>query len=120
MQKISMKSSHSQIRKFDHLMLPKSLGEVLLVVFLILNCTNQKEYCFSRLKEGPDIQGINSNGACSLYLYNDQELIAKREREVISHRENSIANSMLLLCLQNAIEERKCENKSEYIPHFGY
>lgn len=119
MQKINMKMVHSQKGIFIPVLLPKFLV-IVMVVFLNLNCTNQKEYCSSRLKEGPDIQGINSKGACSLYLYYDQELNAKREREVISHRENSIANSMLLLCLLKAKEERNCENKSEYIPHFGY
>ncbi|PJZ46582.1 hypothetical protein [Leptospira brenneri] len=95
-------------------------GLFLFLLLFFLCCSNQKEYCSSSLKEGPDIQGIDSKGAGSLYVYYDNELNKKREDGVITIRENSIVNSMLILCLQKTYKERKCEGKSEFVPHFGY
>lgn len=93
---------------------------LILMLFDEMNCTNQKEYCFSKLKEGPDIQGINANGACTSYLYYDNEINKRRDSEIITNREYAITNSMLLLCLQKTKEEVECSQKSEHIPHFGY
>lgn len=121
MRKISVKIGHSQIRKFDHLMLPKSLGVVLLVVLLILNCTNQKEYCKKSVRsEGGGVLEGDAESLCLGYVVLENSVKTNEELGRPSSATRLVADQNLLGCVYKTIEERKCENKSEYIPHFGY
>lgn len=98
--------------------------KVLILLFLsmelLLGCTNKREYCYSRLKAGPDIQGIDSLGSCASYLAIENQISEKTERGENVARDKRFSDGFLILCVQKTIQEKNCANQSEYIPHFGY
>ncbi len=120
MQKIESKISHNKNRKFSPLLPPKSLGVVLWILIFILNCTDQKDYCKSKAgKKGGSFYS-DSESACLSYLSYQESIRNNEERNQPTTLYRFLADESLLACLYKTIEERKCENESEYIPHIGY
>lgn len=87
---------------------------------LFIMCSNKKEYCYSQLKKGPDIQGIDSAGSCATHIILENQIKDKMNRGENITRDKIISDSFLILCLEKNIQERKCSKESEYLPHFGY
>ncbi|MCW7480768.1 hypothetical protein [Leptospira kanakyensis] len=119
MRKIGSKIGHNQKRIFVCAVLPKFLGVVLWILFSIVNCTDQKFYCMESVRRGGGLEG-DAESLCLSYLALENSVKIDEERGRPSSATRFLADQNLVGCLYKTIEERKCENKSEYIPHFGY
>lgn len=119
MQKIESKISHNKNRKFSPLLPPKFFAIIIWILFLILNCTDQKDYCMESVRTGGVLEG-DAESLCLGYVVLDNSVKTSGERGRPSSATRLLADQNLLGCLYKTIEERKCENKSKFIPHFGY
>lgn len=119
MRKIESKIGHNQKRIFVCAVLPKFLGVVLWILFSIVNCTDQKFYCMEIVRTGGVLEG-DAESLCLGYVALENSVKMDEERGRSSSVNRFLADQNLVGCLYKTIEERKCENKSENIPHFGY
>ncbi|PJZ46580.1 hypothetical protein [Leptospira brenneri] len=89
-------------------------------LLIFLNCTDQKDFCMESVRrKGGSLEG-EAKSLCLGYLVLDNSVRINEERGRPSSATRFIADQNLVGCLYKTIEERKCEKKSEYVPHFGY
>lgn len=86
-----------------------------LILFINISCTSQKERCYSNLIS---FRG-KSFDACSRYI--GYEAISKNSSsERFDRTVDNLKNYFLLDCVTLIEEEKKCEEKSNLVPHIGY
>lgn len=119
--KIRLENTVFKKRTFNLVLLPKCIGVVFWFLLSFANCTDQKDFCRQTVegKGGGFFEG-DAESLCASYLVFDQTVRINIESGRPSSFARFLSDQYLLLCLYKTIEERKCEKKSEYIPHFGY
>lgn len=120
MQKIESKIGHSQKGIFACAVLSKFLGVVLWILFSILNCTNQRDYCMESVSRKGLLFSGSAKSVCIGSLANQNFANVAEANGQSSRFDRWISDQSLINCLYKTIEERKCKNESVYIPHFGY
>ncbi|TGL86398.1 hypothetical protein EHQ68_13835 [Leptospira congkakensis] len=95
------------------------------VIFLILvsfayDCSNQKDYCMESAGRKGGSFYSNAESACLSYLSYQESIRIGEERNQSISIYRILSEESFLSCVYKTIEKRKCEKKSEYIPHFGY
>lgn len=91
-------------------------------IFITTHCTDQKDYCnesVRRSRKGGNVDG-DAKSLCLGYLVLENSAKRNEERGQPSSFSRFLADQNLVGCLYKTVEERKCDKKSEYIPHFGY
>lgn len=87
----------------------------------MLNCTDQKDFCMESLRrKGGGVLEGDAESLCLGYAVLDNSARISEEHGRPSSATRFLADQNLVGCLYKTIEERKCDQKSEYIPHFGY
>ncbi|MCW7489019.1 hypothetical protein [Leptospira meyeri] len=107
------------------LIIDRKLGYMKSLIFILfltmLNCTDQKDFCRQTVerKGGGFFEG-DAESLCASYLVFDNTVRINIESGRPSSAARFFSDQYLVRCLYKTIEERKCDQKSEYIPHFGY
>lgn len=84
-----------------------------------INCSNQKDQCLKRAETKGGEKYQDSSSACATYAVLTETARTDEEQGRSAFATRILANEALVVCLLKAVEERKCQSKSEYIPHFG-
>lgn len=118
--KIRLENTVFKKRTFNFVLLPKSLGVVFWFLLSFANCTDQKDFCRESVRrKGGSLEG-DAESLCLGYVVLENSVRINEERGRPSSIYRFLSDQNLVGCLYKTIEERKCEKKSEYIPHFGY
>lgn len=83
------------------------------------NCSNQKDQCLKRVETKGGEKYQDSSSACATYVVLSETAKTSEEQGRSSFAAIFLANEALAICLLKAVEERNCQSKSEFIPHFG-
>lgn len=94
------------------------------VLFLMLvgsmDCTDQKDHCMESVQREGGFYSGSASSVCLGYLANQNYANVAEANGQSSRFNQWLADQSLTNCLYKTMEERKCDKKSEYIPHFGY
>lgn len=93
---------------------------ILILTILVLQCSNQKEQCRTRLETKGWGLYPDAESACLTYLGFENITKSNEEKGRSTTVSKILADEALVTCLYKTLEERKCDKKSDYIPHFGY
>lgn len=89
-------------------------------IFITTHCTDQRDYCNESVRrQGGSLEG-DAKSLCLGYLVLENSAKRNEERGQPSSFSRFLADQNLVGCLYKTVEERKCDKKSEYFPHFGY
>lgn len=97
--------------------------KVAVLIFMLvgsMNCTDQKDYC----KESAGNKGgsfySDAKSACLSYISYQESIKSEEAKNQSTAIYRFLSDESLIACVYKTIEEKKCDKKSEYIPHFGY
>ncbi|WP_167881881.1 hypothetical protein [Leptospira jelokensis] len=94
-------------------------GLYLFLLLFSLSCSNQKEYCESRAETKGGEKYQDSKSACATYLVMTEIANTSEAQGRSPFTARIIASEAFATWLIKISEERKCDQKSEYVPHFG-
>ncbi|TGM39446.1 hypothetical protein EHQ75_10620 [Leptospira levettii] len=97
--------------------------KILIIALMILahiHCSNQKDQCIKMAETKGGEKYQDSSSACATYIVLEGMAKTNEEQGKSPFIERLVASEALAICIVKAVEERKCQSKSELIPHFGY
>ncbi|TGL48225.1 hypothetical protein EHQ59_16065 [Leptospira kemamanensis] len=103
-------------------MLLNKVLKILIVAIMFsvyINCSNQKDQCLKRAETKGGEKYQDSSSACATYLVLSETARTSEEQGRSSFAARFLASEALAICIVKVAEERKCQSKSKYIPHFG-
>lgn len=103
-------------------MLLNKVLKILIVAIMFsvyINCSNQKDQCLKSVETKGGQTYQDSSSACATYVVLEGMAKTNEEQGRSPFIERLVAGEALAICIVKAVEERKCQSKSEYIPHFG-